>query len=234
MRRYVLFALVLLAACRQDIAGPQLGTPPFPATAKAADNGPPPNHHFGPDHYQTGVFTGEGVTTPGLSCGDAVNGVTRCDGYLASAVDGTRLDVTVQIPVSAPKPVPLVALVHGYAGSKTSSGDVADSLLNQGYAVLRYSTRGFGDSWGQVNLVDIDAEVGDLRSMIAQTLDWDSSELNADRVAVTGASYGGGHSWMAALQTSFTTPGGQQAHIRTVVPIAAWSDLLYSLIPNGR
>jgi predicted acyl esterase len=238
MRHCVAFALVLFVACTQDVAGPLLGPPTSPARA-TSDNGPPPRHRFGRDFYQTGVFTGQGETQPGLTCAGASHGVRECTGYLVSAVDSTRLDVTVQIPVSAPTPVPLIALVHGYAGSKTSTGDVADSLLRQGYAVLRYSTRGFGNSWGRVNLVDVHAELGDLQSMIAQVLDWDQAsasppELDPDRVAVIGASYGGGHSWMAALQPRFRSPAGRNVHIRTVVPIAAWSDLLYALIPNGR
>jgi len=58
--------------------------------------------------------------------------------------------------------------------------------------------------------------------------------LNADAVAVTGASYGGGHSWLSALQPTFTSPSGLAVRIRTVVPIVPWTDLLYSLLPNGR
>jgi hypothetical protein len=85
-----------------------------------------------------------------------------------------------------------------------------------------------------VNLVDVNAEVGDLRSMVAQVVDRPNFHLNPDAVAVTGASYGGGHSWLAALVPTFTTPRGNVVRVRTVVPIAAWSDLLYSLIPNGR
>jgi len=100
--------------------------------------------------------------------------------------------------------------------------------------VLRYSTRGFGDSWGQVNMVDVHAEVADLRSMIAQVVDEPKFSVNGDAVAVTGASYGGGHSWLAALQPAFTTPAGNAVRIRTIVPIASWSDLLYGLLPNGR
>jgi predicted acyl esterase len=237
MRRCVAFAFVLLVACNQDVVGPPLAAPASPARATAADNGPPPSHRFGRDFYQTEVFTGQGQTEPGLTCAAPANGVRECTGYLASAVDSTRLDVLVQIPAAAAARVPLVALVHGYAGSKTSSGDIADVLLTEGYAVLRYSTRGFGNSWGRVNLVDVHAEVGDLRSIIGQVLDEDqasaSPALDPDRVAVTGASYGGGHSWMAALEPRFDSPGGLHVHIRTVVPIAAWSDLLYALIPNG-
>jgi predicted acyl esterase len=149
-------------------------------------------------------------------------------------VDGAQLDVTLEIPLKVDKPVPLVAFVHGYAGSKTSSGDIAAALLAEGYAVLRYSTRGFGDSWGQVNLVDVNAEVGDLRSMIAQVVDESQYHIDGGAVAVTGASYGGGHSWLAGLRPTFATPKGNTVTILTIVPIAAWSDLFASLLPNGR
>ena len=96
----------------------------------------------------------------------------ECSGFLPSAVDGTLLDVTLQIPLKVATPVPLVVVVHGYGGSKASSGDVVQPLLDDGYAILRYSTRGFGNSWGQVNLVDIHAEIADLRSMIGHVIDW--------------------------------------------------------------
>ena len=204
-----------------------------------AEEGPPPPHDFGPDTYRVGTFTGEGITPAGLQCSDVSpddgsNPLRACTGFLASAVDGARLDVTVQIPLKADKPTPLVVLIHGYGGSKTSSGDIARTLLDEGYAVLRYSTRGFGNSWGQVNMVDVHAEVADLRSMIAQVVDRADLQLNADAVAVTGASYGGGHSWLATLEPTFATPRGKVVRIRAVAPIAAWSDLLYSLLPNGR
>jgi ABC-2 type transport system ATP-binding protein len=229
--RFVL-PLVLLAACHEEIIGPS--APPSSASrATAADPGPPSHHSFGPDSYAIGRFTGQGITAPGLSCATK-RSVRACTGFLASAVDGTLLDVTLEIPLSAPKPIPLVVMVHGYAGSKTSSGDLVAPLLDDGYAVLRYSTRGFGESWGQVNMVDVHAEVADLRSMVAQVVDDEKFRLNADAVAVTGASYGGGHSWLAALAPRFTTPGGNLVRIRTVVPIASWSDLLYGLMPNGR
>ena len=225
-----------MAACTDDIVAPNHAPRP-PASARH-DAGPPPPHQFGPDSWRAGVFTGQGTTRPGLSCDrtslDTATTVRSCTGYLASAVDGTLLDVSLLIPTKVPKPIPLVVLVHGYGGSKSSSGDIARALLGEGYAVLRYSTRGFGHSWGQVNLVDVHAEVADLRSMVAQVVDRPNLHLDADAVAVTGASYGGGHSWMAALDPTWTTPRGNVVRLRTVVPIAAWSDLLYALLPNGR
>ena len=233
MRRATLLAIVLAAACSDELAAPRTPDPGRVVAAKAADEGPPKNHHFGGDTYRVGLFTGEGTTEPGLSC--TTNGTTReCSGFLASAVDGARLDVTVEVPTTEPAPVPLVVVVHGYGGSKSSSGDIAQSLLDSGYAVLRYSTRGFGDSWGQVNMADVNAEIADLRSMIAQVVDLADLQLDADAIAVAGASYGGGHSWLAAIEPTFATPAGRIARIRTIVPIAAWTDLVYSLMPNGR
>lgn len=233
MRRALAAALVLVAACADEIASPGTAIRPPVHAARADDQGPPKNERFGPDSYRIGLFTGEGTTEPGLSC-TSDERQRECRGFLASAVDGARLDVTLQIPHAATLPVPLVVVVHGYGGSKSSSGDIVAPLLDDGYAVLRYSTRGFGDSWGQVNLSDVNAEIGDLRSMIAQVVDVSDFGLNAEAVAVAGASYGGGHSWLAALEPTFTTPGGKAVRIRTIVPIAAWSDLVYSLIPNGR
>jgi ABC-2 type transport system ATP-binding protein len=230
-RLWFVLPLVLLAACHEEITG--LAAPPSSASRAAAADAGPPSHRFGDDSYAVGRFTGQGITAPGLAC-RTHRSIRECTGFLASAVDGTLLDVTLEIPMSASKPVPLVVMVHGYAGSKTSSGDLVAPLLGEGYAVLRYSTRGFGESWGQVNMVDVHAEVADLRSMVAQVVDDEKFRLNADAVAVTGASYGGGHSWLAALVPRFTTPAGNMVRIRTVVPIASWSDLLYGLLPNGR
>jgi predicted acyl esterase len=233
--RRSLLLVALVVACQRDVTAPPQATHSAAhRIARLTDDGPPTFDGFGPDTYRVGLFTGEGTERPRLSCDKTEKDVRTCTGFLASAVDGTLLDVTVEIPLTIDKPVPLVTLIHGYAGSKTSSGDIASALLADGYAVLRYSTRGFGNSWGQVNLVDVHAEVADLRSMIAQVVDEPQLHLNADAVAVAGASYGGGHAWLAALQPMFATPRGNTVRIRTVVPIATWSDLLYSLLPNGR
>jgi X-Pro dipeptidyl-peptidase (S15 family) len=186
------------------------------------------------DSKSIGVFTGAGTTQPGLTCSPASPqmGSTRCSGFLESDVDGTLLDVTVIVP-DASGPHPLVAFVHGYGGSKNSSSSYDDAFLAHGFTVLRYSTRGFGESWGQVNLSRFDVEVADLRSLIGQVVDDQRLLVRADKVAVAGASYGGGHSWLAAETPTFKSPAGTTVSIATVVPIATWSDLLASLRPNG-
>ena len=194
---------------------------------------PPPPQSFGADTYRTGLFTGEGTTRPGLNCdGSSAHG-RACSGFLASAVDGTLLEVSVRVPPGE-GPHPLVAVLHGWGGSNNSLGYIADPLLADGHAVLRYSARGFGRSWGQVNLADIHVEMEDLRSMIGQIVDQGRLHLDADAVGIVGVSYGGGQSWLALVQPTFRTTRGKTVRLRTVVPIVPWSDLLYSLLPNGR
>lgn len=232
MARLAALVLVVLCACSREPLAPPLATSQH-ESARVEDRGPP-SHDFGSDTYRVGLFTGAGTAETGLSCARTTADARTCTGFLASSTDGALLDVTLDIPLKVDKPVPLVAVIHGYAGSKTSSGDIAAALLAEGYAVLRYSTRGFGASWGQVNLVDVNAEVSDLRSMLSQVVDEPRYHLDGSRVAVTGASYGGGHAWLGALQPTFATPRGNTVVIRTVVPIATWTDLHYSLLPNGR
>lgn len=225
----VLCLLALFAACQSDQGASAPLAPRIHSATAANDDGPPPAYPFGRDTYQVGRFTGGG---PKLRCSPSTSGGRVCDGFLRS-FDKTALDVRLEIPPGA-GPFPLVALIHGYAGSKTSSGDIASRLLADGYAILRYSTRGFGKSWGQVNLADLNAEIADLHSMIGQVIDQSDYDLNPGAVAVTGASYGGGHSWLALVQPTFLSPKRNTVQIRAVVPIAPWSDLLYSLVPNGR
>lgn len=233
MRRILLLPFVVaLSACQTDQPGPiapASSAVHYKSITATEPEGKPAPHAFGPDTYRVGLFTGGG---PKLRCSSTTSGGKACDGFLRS-FDRTALDVRLEIPSGA-GPFPLVALIHGYAGSKTSSGDIASQLLAEGYAVLRYSTRGFGNSWGQVNLADLNAEIRDLQTMIGRVIDDPDYQLNPNKVAVTGASYGGGHSWLALVHPVFASPKGQTVHIAAVVPIASWSDLLYSLLPNGR
>ncbi|MFL5584622.1 MAG: alpha/beta fold hydrolase [Gemmatimonadaceae bacterium] len=233
MKRFgILSLLVFLGACQSDQTGPA-ATGIRPPSAALTEDGPPSGYPFGRDTYRvSGPLAGS--PTPPLVCQPGVTAGATYDGYLVSEADQTSLDARLEIP-SGLGPFPLVALIHGYAGSKSSSGDIAAKLLADGYAVLRYSTRGFGDSWGQVNLADLRLEIADLRSMIGRVIDDANCNLDPNKVAVTGASYGGGHSWLALVNPSFLTPSQTKTvHIVAVVPIAPWTDLFYSLLPNGR
>jgi pimeloyl-ACP methyl ester carboxylesterase len=232
-RRTILLVALFAGACDREPTA--AARPESPVALSAHEQpqyeGPPTTYpDFESDSYVIGNNTGAGTTTPGLKCATTSQGRV-CEGFLASAVDGTLLDVRVAVPHGPAHP--LVVLIHGWGGSKSSSGDIADALFADGYAVLRYSTRGFGRSWGYVNLADRHAELADLRSIVGQVVDWPGLTIDADAVAVTGASYGGGHSWLSLLEPTFASPRGAAVRIRTVVPIASWTDLVTSLVPNG-
>ncbi len=201
----------------------------------AAQSGPPPARAFGPDTTATGAYTGEGITPPGLTC-DAPADPTvplTCTGYLASAADGALLEATVRVPQTAGLH-PLVVGMHGWGGSQGSMGQYDARLTADGYTYLRYSARGFGASWGQANLADVNVEGADLRSLVGQVVDDPRFAADPGSVGVFGASYGGAHSWLAALQPTFTSPAGTPVRVRAVAPVVPWSDLLNALVPNGR
>jgi ABC-2 type transport system ATP-binding protein len=206
------------------------------AAVARAEDAPRPweTRTFGPDRVSIGVFTGAGVTPAGLTC-DAQG--LLCEGYLPSRVDGTLLETTVRLPPGA-GPHPLVVAMHGWGGSRASMARYDAPLVSHGFAVLRYSARGFGGSWGQTNLADVSVEGEDLRSVIGHAVDEPRLRVDAGRVAVFGASYGGAHAWLGAVLAAEDppprSPAGRVIGIRTVVPVAAWSDLLDALVPNGR
>jgi ABC-2 type transport system ATP-binding protein len=142
--------------------------------------------------------------------------------YLITVSDGTVIDATMVVPAGTPADarLPAVIVIHGYGGSK-AVGDATDAA-NHGYAGFAYSTRGFGQSTGHMDVAG-PASLQDLKELVA----W--LKLNGpvapDKVGVFGCSYGGGHSIQAATMPDMG--------IATAVPCVPWSDLGQALHPNG-
>jgi pimeloyl-ACP methyl ester carboxylesterase len=124
--------------------------------------------------------------------------------------------------------------VHGWGGSKHSNDKYAQRIVDAGFTFVSYSTRGMGDSFGQANLADVNVEGADLRSIIGQIADEPRLHVDPSSVGVFGASYGGAHSLLAAIRPRFLSPRGKSIVIRTVAPLATWSELTGALRPNGR
>src|SRR5205085_6001483 len=96
----------------------------------------------------------------------AQNGVRFCPTTTlpqrVPSFDGIPLDVDVTLPATGNGPFPTIVMLHGWGGDKTgfesSSGPNGDGnetyhynnvyFAQQGYAVLNYSARGWGDSCG--------------------------------------------------------------------------------------
>jgi predicted acyl esterase len=152
--------------------------------------------------------------------------------------------------------------------STTDEGDGADKyhwnnrwFAKHGYYVLSYTARGFSDDGaeedanqpptpgdpsgsedpahrGFIHLKSRDYEIRDtqwLAALVAASY----SDVDPDRVAVTGGSYGGIESWLQASQARWTFPSSQDPSLpvlslQVAVPKYPSTDLAYSLAPNGR
>ena len=133
------------------------------------------------------------------------------------------LDARVLIPSGA-GPFAGLIINHGYLGNKGGDGELAESAARSGYLVLRYSSRGFGDTKGQVDLVG-PKEQRDLQTAVAWLNNPANVPIWVDHIGQYGGSYGGAHA--LALARS-----GNPA-IRTVIAAATWTDAYAGLVPNG-
>ncbi|KUF17302.1 alpha/beta fold hydrolase [Streptomyces silvensis] len=161
---------------------------------------------------------------------DDAPGVRRSDQRLdmGTSADGrqVRIDTSYFTAGDPGKKRPAVLVGHGFGGSKNDVRDQAEKLARDGYAVLTWSARGFGASTGRIGLNDPKGEVADVRRLV----DWlaERPEVRLDkagdpRVGVTGASYGGAVSLLAA---------GYDRRIDAIAPMITYWNLADALFPR--
>ena len=147
-------------------------------------------------------------------------------------VDGPRNNQHVIIDASFFTPpgsgrLPAVLLAHGFGETKDAVRPQAEDLARAGFAVLTWSARGFGASTGQIGLDSPDYEVKDVEQLVTWLARQPRVLLDHPgdpRVGITGASYGGGISLLAAAYDH---------RIDAVVAQSTWNDLATALFPNG-
>jgi len=167
------------------------------------------------------------------------------------------LDVDISLPTlpAPPAGYPLLVFMHGCcAGSKadneTTTFDATSErwhysnawFASRGYVVVNYTARGFvngasnGDrgSTGETQLDSRLYEINDFQHLAGQIADDSFFDVNPQRVVASGGSYGGGFSWMALTDPTWTSPAGQSMRLAAVAPKQGWTDLLYSLAPTGK
>lgn len=178
------------------------------------------------------------------------------DNTRVKTFDGVPIDVNVAFPPASGDDdnYPLVMVFHGYGGSELD----LDSLrrwTDRGYAAFSMSDRGFGRSCGgkdqlldpecangYVRLMDTRYEVRDAQLFAGRLVD--EGLVDPRRIGATGGSYGGGMSMaLAALRNRtmmpngslvpWISPDGQTMRIAAAAPEVPWTDLAYSLMPNG-
>lgn len=259
-RRAVLIGFVIVTALGGCDAAKGAGTgqgshatPTAPRTATPTEPPPPAvPHPFGL-----------------LSCAPR-DGIRLCQGgqqggkdLRVRSFDGVPLDADLALPATGTGPFPLIVMMHGLGGSKTSYENSTDdhgvddtTFASMGYAVLMYTARGFGDSCGTPasragtpacakgwqRLADQRYEIRDTQYLAGLLVDED---LVKPAIAVTGISYGGGQSLeLAMMKNRERLPNGALVpwvSPRRKIPMSVavayaqwpWDDLVTSLTPNG-
>ncbi|MEU6054843.1 alpha/beta fold hydrolase [Streptomyces xanthochromogenes] len=140
---------------------------------------------------------------------------------------GAKIDTSFFTAGSPHDKRPAVLIGHGFGGSKTETRGQAEQLARDGYAVMTWSARGFGSSTGQIGLNDPAAEVKD----VSRLIDWLAGrpEVRLDgagdpRVGVTGVSYGGAISLLAA---------GYDKRVDAIAPEMTYWNLSDVFFPDG-
>jgi len=184
--------------------------------------------------------------------------------------DGVPLDVDVTLPASGGGPWPTIVMMHGWGQNKTAfeaatpAGNGNDTFdynnvyyAQQGYAVVNYSARGWGNSCGTaasregtpgcdegwIRVSDQRYEARDTQTLLGELVD--ERIAKRGRLGVTGGSYGGGQSIELAYLKNrirladgefapWTSPKGVKLAITAAYPRVPFSDLVGALLPNGR
>ena len=146
-----------------------------------------------------------------------------------TATGTVRLDTTLYLPAGASgqHPAPAVVVSPGFGQSKDGVATDARELAAHGYVALAWSLRGFGRSTGRIALDAPDAEVADLRALLDRLAARPEVLQDAPgdpRVALVGASYGGGVSLLGAAY---------DRRVDATVPVITWNSLETAFLPGG-
>lgn len=119
-----------------------------------------------------------------------MSGFTREDVSIDS--HGTRMAGWLYKPDGVENP-PVVVLCHGLGAVREMALDkYSERFADAGIAALSFTYRGFGDSEGEPRqLLDIGMQHDDIRAALAYARGRD--DLDGNRVALWGSSFGGGH-----------------------------------------
>lgn len=155
------------------------------------------------------------------------------------AHDGKILAATVYQPALEPGDVaPLIIAAHGFGGFRASrpfsiygktmlTGEAPLAAWKQGYWVISYDQRGWGDSQGVAHMGDADYDVKD----VSDVIDWAMKHLPAIKKMDNGEPAIGmiGESQGAVIQLLASM---QDPRIQVITPIASYYDL-NNMAPNG-
>ncbi len=112
----------------------------------------------------------------------------------------SRISGHLYLPTAATEPAPLIILCHGFCGVKELLLPAfAERFADHGYAALTFDYRGFGESEGETGRLVPKLQIEDIHAAI----EWTKKESNVDsnRIALWGSSFGGANAIIAASQS---------------------------------
>ncbi|MEA9788141.1 CocE/NonD family hydrolase [Xanthomonas campestris pv. raphani] len=135
--------------------------------------------------------------------------------------DGAQMGALVLVPQGQGSgPFPLIVMPASWSLPNLEYLGRATQLASDGYVVVSYTSRGFWDSAGQIDIAGPDT-VEDVSAVI----DWALAHTpaNPDAIGASGISYGAGISLLAAER---------DPRIKAVAALSGWADLEASLYAN--
>ncbi len=150
------------------------------------------------------------------------------DNQVKASFDGTPIVYTLFMPdnASSSNQVPTILITHGWGGSRqTTATGFVQQLLDHGYGVLTWDSRGFGQSGGTVEVDSPDFEARDASALI----DVLAADPRVARrkgnpvVGMSGGSYAGGIQWIT---------DAIDHRVAAIAPEISWHNLLQSLYPE--
>ena len=139
-----------------------------------------------------------------------------------TSFDGTQLGALVLEPKNQGNgPFPVVVMPASWSLPNLEYLGRATQMASDGYIVVSYTSRGFWDSAGKIDIAG-PATVEDVSSVI----DWAlaNTRANPRAIGASGISYGAGTSLLAA---------GRDPRIKAVAALSGWADLEASLYANA-
>lgn len=135
--------------------------------------------------------------------------------------DGADMGAFVMVPKDqGPGPFPLLVMPASWAAPNLEYVGRGGQLAAKGYVVVSYTSRGFWDSAGKIDI----AGPGTVEDVSA-VIDWALANTPSDpnRIGASGISYGAGISLLAAER---------DPRIKAVAALSGWADLEASLYAN--
>lgn len=145
---------------------------------------------------------------------------TTDDEITIFAEDGVNLEANIFVPTNLEGLAPAVIFINSWGLNEYEYLAQAADLAENGYIVLSYTTRGFGESGGLIGTAG-PLDMSDYSTVIDYLLE--NYPVNPDAIGTAGISYGSGISLIGAAQDS---------RVKAIAAMSSWGDLVDALYGN--